>query len=112
MNLIKLSLRSADNPRIIKSDNGTATFASVFAIHNSMRKGKSESIPITVKASRDLAPALVNSLTKGTAFVVDGKLSYYKHPDTSRELYSIWAENLSEITAPKSQAQPSETTNE
>jgi hypothetical protein len=109
MNYIKLSLRSADEPRILKTENNTATFASVFAIHNASRN---EAIPISVKASRDLAPVLVDSLAKGTAFVVEGKLSFYKHPDTSREHYSILAENFSEITPPKSQNPQPESTNE
>lgn len=100
MNHIKISLRSADEPRILKTDDGTATFASVFAIHNATRN---EAIPITVKASGELAPVLADTLPKGTAFVVEGRLSFYKHPDTNRELYSIRAENFSEITPPKSQ---------
>jgi single-stranded DNA-binding protein len=103
MNQIKLSLRSADDPRTIKEDNGTAIFASVFALHNAAKKGKPETIPITVKASRELAPVLVEALKKGTAFVVDGQLSYYRHPETHRENYSVWAETITDITPPKSQ---------
>ncbi|CAN5419289.1 hypothetical protein BH09VER1_BH09VER1_29410 [soil metagenome] len=105
MNQIKLSLRSADEPRKIKEDHGTATFASVFALHNvEPKKGKPpEVVPITVKASRELAPVIVDTLTKGTAFVVAGQLSYYKHPDKGRESYSIWADEITDIVPPKSQ---------
>ena len=38
------------------------------------------------------------------AFVVEGQLAYYKSPETNREIYSIWAESLTEITQPKSTA--------
>jgi hypothetical protein len=105
MNQIKLSLRSADDPRTIKEDHGTATFASVFALHNVTPKpGKPvEIVPITVKASRELAPVLVGSLRKGTAFVVSGQIAYYRHPDTARESYSIWADAITDIVPPKSQ---------
>lgn len=101
MNQIKLSLRSADDPRTIKEDEGTATFASVFALHHAEpRKDKPQEVmPITVKASRELAPIIVNTLTKGTAFVV----TYYKHPDKGRESYSIWADAITDIVPPKSQ---------
>jgi hypothetical protein len=103
MNQIKLSLRAADDSRVIKEEAGVPTFATVFALHNAARKG--ETIPITVKASHELALALVRDLKKGMAFVVEGQLSYFKHPDTNRESYSIWADNFTDITAPKSKIQ-------
>lgn len=105
MNQIKLSLRSADHPRTIKEDHGTATFASVFALHNAEpKKGKPlDIIPITVKGSRELAPVIADALTKGTAFVVAGELSYYRHPEKGRESYSIWANQITDIVSPKSQ---------
>ena len=43
------------------------------------------------KASHELALTLVRDLKKGTAFVVEGQISHFKHPDTNRESYSIWA---------------------
>ena len=41
---------------------------------------------------------------KGVAFVVEGQLAYYKNPETNRETYSIWADNFTDITPPKSTA--------
>jgi hypothetical protein len=104
MNQLKLSLRAADDPRTIKEENGVPTFASVFALHNVTRNGREETLPITVKASHELAPMLVNELKKSVAFVVEGRLAYYKNPETNRESYSIWADSLTEITLPKSTA--------
>jgi hypothetical protein len=95
MNQIKLSLRAADDSRTIKEEGGVPTVAAVFALHNAAKKG--ETIPITVKASHELALTLVGDLRKGTAFIVEGQLSYFKHPDTNRESYSIWADNFTEI---------------
>ena len=105
MNQIKLSLRAADDSRTIKEEGGVPTFATVFSLHNAARRGRDETIPITVKASHELALTLVRDLRKGTAFVVEGQLSYFKHPDTNRESYSIWADNFTDITAPKSKPQ-------
>jgi single-stranded DNA-binding protein len=102
MNQFKLSLRAADDPRTIKEENGVPTFASVFALHNTTRKGREEAIPITVKASQELARTLVNELRKGVAFLVEGQLAYYKSSETNRETYSIWAESFTDITPPKS----------
>ena len=87
MNQIKLSLRCADEARTLKEEGGVPTFTTVFALHNATRKGKQETIPIMVKA-----------------FVVEGQLSYFKHPDTNRESYSIWADNFMDITPPKSKS--------
>ena len=109
INQITLSLRSAEDPRPIKEENGKVTFASVFAIHNAMRLGKTETVPIVVRATRDTARLLVDSLAKGTAFIVEGQLCYYKHPDTGRERYSIFAEKLTGITPPKNKPEPTET---
>ena len=67
MNQLKLSLRAADDPRTIKEENGVPTFASVFSLHNTTRKGREETVPITVKASHELAQTLVNELKKGVA---------------------------------------------
>jgi hypothetical protein len=103
MNHLKLSLRAADDPRIIKEENGIPSFASVFSLHNTSRKGREETVPITVKASHELAQTLVNELEKGVAFVVEGQLAY-KSPETNRETYSIWADNFTDITPPKSTA--------
>ena len=104
MNQLKLSLRAADDPRTIKAENGLPVFASVFSLHNATRKGREETVPITDKASHELAQTLVNELRKGVAFVVEGQLAYYKGPETNRETYSVWAENFSDITPPKSAA--------
>ena len=65
MNQLKLSLRAADDPRTIKEENGVPMFASVFSLHNTTRKGREETVPITVKASHELAQTLVNELEKG-----------------------------------------------
>jgi hypothetical protein len=89
MNQLKLSLRAADDPRTIKEENGVPMFASVFSLHNATRKGREETVPITVKASRELAQTLVSELKKGVGFVVEGQLAYYKSPETNRETYSI-----------------------
>ena len=43
------------------------------------------------------------------AFVVEGQLAYYKSPETNRESYSIWADNFTDITPPKSTAAKSQT---
>ena len=105
MNQIKLSLRAADEARTLKEEGGgVPTFATVFALHNATRKGKPETIPIMVKASYELALTLVNDLKKGAAFVVEGQLSYFLHPDTNRESYSIWADNFTDIIPPKSKS--------
>jgi single-stranded DNA-binding protein len=102
MNQLKLSLRAADDPRIIREENSVPTFASVFSLHNTMRQGREETVPITVKASHELAHTLVNELKKGVAFVVEGQLAYYRNPETNRESYSIRAESFADITPPKS----------
>ena len=106
MNQIKLSLRTADDPRTIKEEAGLPTFASVFSLHNLTSQGREdkEAIPITVKASNELAKTIVAELKKGVAFVVEGQLAYYKNPDTNRETYSILADRLTDITPPKSTA--------
>ena len=104
MNHLKLSLRVADDPRTIKEEDGVPSFASVFALHNTTRKGREETLPITVKASHELALTLVTELKKGVSFVVEGELAYYKSPETNRESYSIWADNFTDITPPKSTA--------
>ena len=70
----------------------------------SQGRGDKEAIPITVKASNELAKTIVAELKKGVAFVVEGQLAYYKNPDTNRETYSIWAESFTDITPPKSTA--------
>jgi single-stranded DNA-binding protein len=104
MNQLKLCLRAADDPRTIKEENGMPTFASVFSLHTTNRKGKEETFPITVKASHELAQTLVNELRKGVGFVVEGQLAYYKSPETNREIYSILADNFTDIATLKSTA--------
>ena len=104
MNQIKLSLRAADDPRSIKEEAGLPTFASVFSLHNAPGQTKGEVIPITVKAFNELAVTTVAELKRGVAFVVEGRLAYYKNPDTNREAYSIVADRFSDITPPKSTA--------
>jgi Single-strand binding protein family len=104
MNQIKLSLRAADDPRTIKEEAGVPIFASVFLLHNVTKTGRDdkEAIPLTVKASQELARTLVTELRKGVAFVVEGKLAYFKNPETNRETYSILADHITDITPPKS----------
>ena len=58
-----------------------------FSLHNTTRKGKEETFPITVKASHELSHTLVSELKKGVGFVVEGQLAYYKSPETNRETY-------------------------
>ena len=102
MNQIKLSLRAADEPRIMKEEAGVPLFASVFALHNVTKTGREETIPLTVKASQSLARILVAELRKGVAFVVEGQLAYFRNPETNRETYSILADHITDITPPKS----------
>ena len=102
MNQITLSLRAADEPRIIKEEAGVPLFASVFALHNITKAGREETIPLTVKASQDLARTLVTELRKGFAFVVEGQLAYFRNPETNRETYSILADHLTDIIPPRS----------
>jgi len=104
MNQIKLSLRAADQPRIVKEEDGVPTFVTIFAIHNPFKKGKApeRAIPITVKASKELAPVFVEQLSKGTGFTVEGQLSYFKNPESRRESFSIWAERIIDFVPPKS----------
>lgn len=107
MNQIKLSLRAADHPRVVKEEGGVPTFVTVFAIHNPFRKGRSpeSAIPITVKASKEQAPMIAEELSKGTGFTVEGQLSYFRNPETRRESFSIWAERILDIVPPKSAAE-------
>jgi hypothetical protein len=102
MNQIKLSLRAADDPRIIKEEAGVPLFASVFALRNVMKLGRDETIPLTVKASQDLARTLVTELRKGVSFIVEGQLAYFRNPETNRETYSILADQITDIVPPKS----------
>ena len=76
-------------------------FASSFPSHNTTKKGREETIPITVKASHELVLTLVTELKKGVSFVVEGQLAYYKSPETNRESNSIWADSFSEVILPK-----------
>jgi hypothetical protein len=103
---IKLSLRAADDPRTIKEEAGLPTFASVFSLHNVTNQGRGdrEAIPLTVKASNELARTIVAELKKDVGFVVEGQLACYKNPDTNRETYSIWVETFTDINPPKSTA--------
>jgi|GEM_PF-5191633 len=103
MNQLKLSLRCADAPRILREENGIPTFVTVFAIHNPFKRNKApeNAIPITVKASRELAPELAGNLSKGTAFTVEGQLSYFRNPETRRESFSIWADKIVDVIPPK-----------
>ena len=101
MNQIKLSLRAADDSRTIKEEGGVPSLRHGFLPAQLHQRGEGETLPITVKASHELALTLVRDLKKGTAFVVEGQLSYFKHPDTNRESYSISADDFTDITAPK-----------
>ena len=87
-------------------DQHRRVIASLFEPHGCRVTAMSteEIVPITVKASHELAQTLVSELKKGVAFVVEGQLAYYKKPETNRENYSIWADNFTDITPPKSTA--------
>jgi hypothetical protein len=102
MNQINLSLRAADEPRTIKEKAGVPLFASVFALHNLTKTGREETIPLTVKASQDLARTLVTELRKGVMFVVEAQLAYFRNPETNRETSSILADQITDIAPPKS----------
>ena len=45
MNHLKLSLRASDDPRTIKNEDGVPTYALVFALHNTTRKGRGKYSP-------------------------------------------------------------------
>jgi hypothetical protein len=98
MNQINLSLRAADEPRTIKEKAGVP----VFALHNVTKTGREETIPLTVKASQDLARTLVTELRKGVMFVVEAQLAYFRNPETNRETSSILADQITDIAPPKS----------
>ncbi len=104
MNRIQLSLRAADDPRTLRADDGVPTFVSVFSLHNGTKRGPAggDPLPITVKASRELAQTVVSELRRGAAFVVAGQLDYYRNPESSRAIYSIWADAITDITQPQS----------
>ncbi len=81
MNHLKLSLRAADDPRTIKEEDGVPIFASVFALHNTTRKEREETLPITVKASHELlAPTLVTELKKGVSLRRGGRVGVLQEP--------------------------------
>jgi hypothetical protein len=67
-----------------------------------MKLGRDETIPLTVKASQDLARTLVTELRKGVSFIVEGQLAYFRNPETNRETYSILADQITDIVPPKS----------
>ena len=67
MNQIKLSLRAADDSRTIKEEGGVPTFATVFSLHNSSKRGKEETI-----AHRESAP--LQKLKKQFGFTVEAAL--------------------------------------
>lgn len=103
MNQLKLSVRCGDNPRVIREEEGVPSFVTVFVLHHPFKHNKSPEaiIPITVKASKELAPTLAQDLAKGTSFIVEGQLSYFRNPETRRESFSIWAQAITDIVQPK-----------
>lgn len=104
-NKIQLSLRAASDPKILNHEQDEPTFVSVFALHNITKKNgenTDHTIPVTAKFYKALAARAAVEIKQGYAFVVDGKLSYYKNPDTEKESYSIIVDQLDGIQAPRS----------
>ena len=102
MNQLKLSLRAADDPRTIKAENGLPVFASVFSLHNAIRNGREEALPITVKASHELAQTSRQRSEKGSGLRRGGSTCRPQERRNEPETYSVWAEKFSEITRPTS----------
>ena len=105
MNKIQLSLRAATNPKIHNHEQDEPTFVSVFALHNIIKKNGANTdhtIPVTAKFYKALAVRAAKEIKQGYAFVVEGKLSYYKNPETEKESYSIIVDQLDGIEAPRS----------
>ena len=87
---IPATTRSSPPPQASHTPETTQRVATVFALHNTARKGRDETIPITVNASHELALTLVRDLKKGTAFVVEGQLSY-RGPTLASRTFGILA---------------------
>ena len=66
--------------RALSRKKRASDLASVFSLHNAPSQTDGEVIPITVKAFNELAVTTVAELKRGVAFVVEGKLAYYKKP--------------------------------
>jgi hypothetical protein len=79
MNQLKLSLRAGGRPA---HDHGRKwrTGLCLHILAPQRNKGREETVPITVKASHELAQTLVNKLRKGVAFVVQGQLTTTRAP--------------------------------
>jgi hypothetical protein len=101
INKIELTVRAGDNPAVKKEEEGKPVFVTVFCLHNKIVGEKILTIPITVKASKDLAAVLIQHVKKGYRFVVRGRLDYWKNSENNRDNYSIYAENIEEICPPK-----------
>jgi hypothetical protein len=101
INEIELTVRAGDNPVVRKEEEGTPVFVTVFCLHNKIAGDKIITIPITVKASKHLAEALIQHVKKGYRFLVRGRLDYWKTSENNRDKYSIFAENIEEICPPK-----------
>lgn len=105
MNKIQLSLRAASDPKIHNHEQEEPTFVSVFALHNITKKNGANTdhtIPVTAKFYKTLAARAAKEIKKGYAFVVEGKLSYYKNPETDKESYSILVDQFSDVQMPHS----------
>jgi len=105
MNNIQLSLRAATDPKILNQEQDEPTFVSVFALHNLIKKNGANTdhtIPVTAKFYNSLAARAAKEIKIGYAFVVEGKLSYYKNPKTEKESYSIIVDEFDDVQMPRS----------
>ena len=110
INQIELTCRAAEDPVIRKAIEGTPDFVTIFCLHNRYSKSGENvtTIPIVAKANRELSSVINLNIKKGYRFNVSGRLDYWKNPESNRENYSIWADTIEEITAPKGESIPSE----
>jgi hypothetical protein len=114
MNKIQLSLRAATDPKIHNHEQEEPTFVSVFALHNLTKKNGANTdhtIPVTAKFYNALAARAAKEIKLGYAFIAEGKLSYYKNPNTEKESYSIIVDQFDDVQMPRSskpQLQPEE----
>lgn len=105
MNNIQLSLRAATDPKIHNHEQDEPTFVSVFALHNLVKKNgdsTEHTIPVTAKFFKSLAARAAEEIKIGYAFMVEGRLSYYKNPKTEKESYSIIVDEFNDVQMPRS----------
>ena len=114
INKIELTCRAGEDPVIRKETEGTPDFVTVFCLHNRYSKSGENvtTIPIVVKANRELSSVVNLNIKKGYRFNVSGRLDYWKSPESNKENYSIWADTIEEIMPPKGESNSPETVGE